>query len=68
MMEGQGPGDHKRACVIRGEGPGVHTIRDGKRICQDIYSPPVFVNPLKQEYNMDGVVKSSPVVQSIWLS
>ena len=52
MMEGQGSGDHNGACVIRGQGPGFDTTRDGKRICQDIYSPPVFVNPLKQEYNM----------------
>ena len=33
-----------------------------------MYSQPVFVNPLKQEYNMDGVVNSSPVVQSQWNS
>ena len=63
-IEGQGPGDHNGACVIRVQGPGFDTIRDGRRICQDIYSPPVFVNPLKQEYNIDSAVNSSPVLQA----
>ena len=44
-MEGQGPGNHNGACVIRGQGPCFDINRDGKRICQDIYSPPVFVSP-----------------------
>ena len=63
-MEGQGPGDHNGACVIRGQGPGFDTIRDGKRICEGIYSSPVFVNPLKQECNM---VNSLPKLME-WLA
>ena len=60
-MKRKSSGDHNVVCN-QGIGSNFGSIKDGKRICLEIYSQLNGVNPLKQEYKME--VTSHRVVRA----